>query len=702
MSVKFNPLIFTGLDFSGGGGGGYTGFKDPVATEAALPLVGNTDGDVRVTQDSDKIWVWSATASRWIDASLSVSSAIGATPNSIGYSLALTNSGLNRQERQLTLQPADSTNPGVVSTLAQNFAGTKTFDNDVNVDGALFANTDLTVGGTTTLDTALEGPLKASLGVVSSSAIDLASPEVTGTLPIANGGTNSSTALNNNRFVVSSGGALVEHSAVTANRALASDASGLPAASATTSTELGYLSGVTSAVQTQLNSKIPSTEKGAANGVATLDAGGKVPVAQLPSAVMTYEGVWNASTNTPTLADGVGDVGMVYRVSVAGTQNLGSGAIAFDVGDYVILNSSLVWEKSDTTDAVASVNGQVGIVSLNTDNIPEGTAVYFTDERAQDAVGAMLANTTTINLSYVDGTPSLSASLNALSVDDTHISATAAIARTKLASGTANHVLINDASGVMSSEATLSISRGGTGLATTPTNGKLLIGNGTGYTLASLTGTANQVTVTDGAGSITLSLPQDIATASSPTFAGLTLTAFSGAVYASAGVLASEAQLSITRGGTGLGSTPTNGQLLIGNGTGYSLATITAGTGISVTNGAGSITIASSTGSTGDINETSFSANDNEATPVNVTGLAFANATVRSFEALVSIVRASTYAQYKLFGIQKGASWELDQSFVGDITGLEFSITSAGQVQYTSTNTGSGATLKFRAFVTTV
>jgi hypothetical protein len=45
-------------------------------------------------------------------------------------------------------------------------------------------------------------------------------------------------------------------------------------------------------------------------------------------------------------------------------------------------------------------------------------------------------------------------------------------------------------------------------------------------------------------------------------------------------------------GGTGVTSTPTNGQLLIGNGTGYSLATITAGTNISVTNGAGSITIA--------------------------------------------------------------------------------------------------------------
>jgi len=43
-------------------------------------------------------------------------------------------------------------------------------------------------------------------------------------------------------------------------------------------------------------------------------------------------------------------------------------------------------------------------------------------------------------------------------------------------------------------------------------------------------------------------------------------------------------------GGTGLTAIPTNGQLLIGNGTGYTLNTLTAGTGLTVTNAAGSIT----------------------------------------------------------------------------------------------------------------
>lgn len=61
----------------------------------------------------------------------------------------------------------------------------------------------------------------------------------------------------------------------------------------------------------------------------------------------------------------------------------------------------------------------------------------------------------------------INAALNTITnITDAMIAAGAAIARTKLASGTANHVLINDASGVMSSEALLAVTRGGTGLGT--------------------------------------------------------------------------------------------------------------------------------------------------------------------------------------------------------------------------------------------
>lgn len=68
----------------------------------------------------------------------------------------------------------------------------------------------------------------------------------------------------------------------------------------------------------------------------------------------------------------------------------------------------------------------------------------------------------------------------------------------------------------------------------TPSNGFLPIGNGTDYTLAALTGTANQVIVTNGSGSITLTTPQNIGTSSSPTFAAVTATTFTGALSGNA------------------------------------------------------------------------------------------------------------------------------------------------------------------------
>jgi hypothetical protein len=80
-------------------------------------------------------------------------------------------------------------------------------------------------------------------------------------LSIAKGGTNSSTALNNNRVMVSSSGSILEATAITANRALISNASGIPVHSSVTNTELGHLSGVTSSIQTQLNGKEPSFTK---------------------------------------------------------------------------------------------------------------------------------------------------------------------------------------------------------------------------------------------------------------------------------------------------------------------------------------------------------------------------------------------------------------------------------------------------------
>lgn len=99
---------------------------------------------------------------------------------------------------------------------------------------------------------------------------------------------------------------------------------------------------------------------------------------------VTYQGTWNASTNTPTLTSSVGTKGHYYIVSVDGSTNL-NGITDWKLGDWAIFNGS-TWDKVDNTDAVVSVNGFTGAVSLTTANISEVTNLYYTDARSRAAI----------------------------------------------------------------------------------------------------------------------------------------------------------------------------------------------------------------------------------------------------------------------------------------------------------------------------
>ena len=102
---------------------------------------------------------------------------------------------------------------------------------------------------------------------------------------------------------------------------------------------------------------------GQANGIATLDANGRIPYSQLPESAIEFKGMWNANTNTPTLHDGTGVKGDFYIVSVAGTQDLGSGSIQFFANDRVIYDGA-VWNRLSAGDVktvnnVQPVNGNI-------------------------------------------------------------------------------------------------------------------------------------------------------------------------------------------------------------------------------------------------------------------------------------------------------------------------------------------------------
>jgi hypothetical protein len=101
---------------------------------------------------------------------------------------------------------------------------------------------------------------------------------------------------------------------------------------------------------------------------------------------LDFQGTWNASTNTPTLASGVGVSGYYYITDTAGSTNL-DGITDWQIGDWVLFNGT-VWQKLDQSNLVTSVNGQTGAVSLTTTNINEGTNLYYTDARARAAISA--------------------------------------------------------------------------------------------------------------------------------------------------------------------------------------------------------------------------------------------------------------------------------------------------------------------------
>jgi hypothetical protein len=155
---------------------------------------------------------------------------------------------------------------------------------------------------------------------------------------------------------------------------------GVPNGGTGAPTLTGYVKGTGTTPMTA-SSTIPNTDitglgtastkdAGSPNGVATLDAGGKVPISELPAAVLgalSYQGTWDASTNTPTLTSSVGTKGYYYVVSVAGNTNL-NGITDWLVGDWAVYNGT-VWQKVDNTETVTSVNGQIGAVVLTASSV---------------------------------------------------------------------------------------------------------------------------------------------------------------------------------------------------------------------------------------------------------------------------------------------------------------------------------------------
>ena len=205
--------------------------------------------------------------------------------------------------------------------------------------------------------------------------------------------------------------------------------------------------------------------RGTANGFATLDENGRIPYSQLPESAMEYKGQWDAETNTPSLADGTGSKGDFYIVSVAGTQNLGSGNIQFFVNDRVIYDGS-VWTRLSAGD-VHTVNNVLptnGNVALTGEDIPVSStgptllsAPLTTDRYADSSVTTeKIADNAVTNAKIVD-----KAVTNAKIADN-------AVTTEKIADNTVTNAKIKEP---------ISVANGGTGVTTQAEINRAFIGN---------------------------------------------------------------------------------------------------------------------------------------------------------------------------------------------------------------------------------
>lgn len=165
----------------------------------------------------------------------------------------------------LTADPATAENGSIYYNsvtnafrMYRNGAWLSTTTGTISVIGQVLSQYAVWIGDAgglaASIDTFAQGDIAAGVGGLNIKALAINNSQIANNALIARSKTASGNA---HRLVVNDAlGVMSDLSALTASRAIATDADGMPVASATTATELGYVSGLTSAIQTQINSKL--------------------------------------------------------------------------------------------------------------------------------------------------------------------------------------------------------------------------------------------------------------------------------------------------------------------------------------------------------------------------------------------------------------------------------------------------------------
>lgn len=159
-------------------------------------------------------------------------------------------------------------------------------------------------------------------------------------------------------------------------------------------------------------------------------------------------------------------------------------AISSDLGDNVCTTSDTVQEFLDCLDTNVNTLSGGGAVSITGVQTITGAKTFTATTTFSGAIsssnsisssGAVTFSSLSTGVLHADSNGALTSS----EIVNADVSSSADITRTKLAAGTANHVMINDGSGEVSSEAQLAASRGGTGQNFSASTGFIKVASGT-------------------------------------------------------------------------------------------------------------------------------------------------------------------------------------------------------------------------------
>lgn len=450
---------------------------------------------------------------------------------------------------------------------------------------------------------------KGRITNVSNAAINLdASAVVSGIFGVSRGGTGAATFTTNGLLYGNGIGALQATASGLAGQLLIAGNIGAP----TFASLSGDATLASSGALTLANSGVATGTYGGAStaGIFTIDSKGRIT---------------NVSTTAITL-----DASAISTGTLSAVRG-GTGQSSYSDGQLLIGNSSTSGLSKATLTAgsgitITNSSGSISISSPTAGACSNCANVNLSNLSGVAINASLLTGATTIDLGS-GSNPFRDVYLGGAATNNFRLTGSATAARTLTipdASGTlavsaSGNIILNSA-GNLTIAGQIPVTNGGTGLTTAAANG-LLYGNGASALQVTSAGTSGQLVLANGSGVPTFATLSGDATLSSGGALTLANTAVVAGSYGSAssvGTLTVDSKgrltgasnttiaidagaitsgtLTVARGGTGQ-SSYTDGQLLIGNTStgGLSKATLTAGSGVTITNGNGSITVAATT-----------------------------------------------------------------------------------------------------------